>query len=317
MNDRESPLPLATAYESLVARLDPAGRLERVVPLGGGISAETSALEWRGADGALQTVVVRRIGSRGEASDDLAAGEQYTLLCALDAAGVPVPEPLFAGAAGQPFAEPFVVLRHIPGKPELAPRDPTAFARTLAWCLADIHQRARRALERCEFLPRAIDFFGARLARPPFASAASYPQRAIRETLARTWPLPQRNPDGLLHGDFWAGNLIWQDGALRGVIDWADALIGDPLVDVAIARLDLTWMLDSDTARIFTDAYLAATGYDASQLPYWDLFATLRPGANLAGWASVWPALGRSDLTEHTMSEARDAFATRALERLA
>jgi aminoglycoside phosphotransferase (APT) family kinase protein len=157
----------------------------------------------------------------------------------------------------------------------------------------------------------------ARLARAPFESPATYPQAAIRSALTRAWPLAQHNPDCLLHGDYWAGNLIWSDGALCGVIDWADALVGDPLADVAIARLDLLWMLDAETMQAFTDAYFVAACYDAAQLPYWDLFATLRPGANLASWAEAWPTLGRPDITEQGMANAREQLAVWALEALA
>ena len=43
----------------------------------------------------------------------------------------------------------------------------------------------------------------------------------------------------LLHGDYWPGNVIWQDGRLVAVIDWEDACLGDPLADLATARVEL------------------------------------------------------------------------------
>lgn len=304
-------------FASLVRQLDPAARLERVSTLGGGIAAETDAVEWLDAVGSRNTVVVRRIGASGKSTDYLTAAEQYTLLRALHGTGLPVPEPLLLDESRRNFAEPFLVLRHIAGKPELTPRDRFEFARTLASQLADVHERARSALADCEFLPRAPEFAAARLARAPFESRATYPQAAVRGALSRVWPLAQRNPDCLLHGDYWAGNLIWNEGVLCGVIDWADALIGDPLADVSIARLDLLWLLDADTMQEFTNAYFAASRYDAEQLPYWDLFTTLRPGGNLAHWASAWPVLGRPDITEHVMADAREVFAARAFEALA
>ena len=43
----------------------------------------------------------------------------------------------------------------------------------------------------------------------------------------------------LLHGDFWPGNLRWEGEELVGVLDWEDCHQGDPMVDVAVTRLEL------------------------------------------------------------------------------
>jgi hypothetical protein len=44
-------------------------------------------------------------------------------------------------------------------------------------------------------------------------------------------------PHGFAHGDFWAGNVLVEDGAISGVIDWASAGTGRP------ALLDLVHLL--------------------------------------------------------------------------
>jgi aminoglycoside phosphotransferase (APT) family kinase protein len=212
--------------------------------------------------------------------------------------------------------DPYLLLGYLAGRSESSPSDPHAFARALAHQLAQIHQRARGLPAACPFVPRAIDSVAQLLGEAPFACAPSFPQAAIRDVLARAWPLAERNADSLLHGDFHAGNLVWTDGVLTGVLDWADVLAGDPLADVATTRLDVLWTLDAAAMDSFTDAYFAETGFDATDLPYWDLYASLRPRANLAAWASVWPAQGRPELNEHTMSAARDEFAKRALVAL-
>jgi aminoglycoside phosphotransferase (APT) family kinase protein len=42
------------------------------------------------------------------------------------------------------------------------------------------------------------------------------------------------HPHGFAHGDFWAGNVLVEDGAISGVIDWASAGAGRPaLLDLA------------------------------------------------------------------------------------
>jgi aminoglycoside phosphotransferase (APT) family kinase protein len=302
-------------YARVLRLVQPGARLERFVPLQGGISAETIALEYRDAKGAAQTVVVRRIGGRTEAADRTTAAEQYELLRALHEVGLPVPEPLLLDESRTLLAEPYLILGYLPGVTVSGPPDPAAFARALARQLADIHRLGRGVIGACRFVPCARASYGELLAEPPFACTDAFPQREIRDALLRAWPLQQRNPDCLLHGDFHSGNVVWTDGQPTGVLDWADALIGDPLVDVSLTRLDLVWMLDDAAADTFTQAYLDATACDPTDLAHWDLFATLRPGSNLAAWASAWPALGRPDLTEQTMNTARDAFARRALAR--
>ena len=35
-------------------------------------------------------------------------------------------------------------------------------------------------------------------------------------------------PHRLLHGDYWPGNVLWQQGRLAAVLDWEDAALGGP-----------------------------------------------------------------------------------------
>jgi Ser/Thr protein kinase RdoA (MazF antagonist)/ketosteroid isomerase-like protein len=70
---------------------------------------------------------------------------------------------------------------------------------------------------------------------------------------------------GVIHGDFWAGNLVWDAGRIASVLDWSEAR-----VDV-LAR-ELAWStfefghdgtnsrLDTERARTFLDGYRAESG---------------------------------------------------------
>jgi hypothetical protein len=51
-------------------------------------------------------------------------------------------------------------------------------------------------------------------------------------------------------------------------------------------------------------------------LPYWDLYAALRPVFNIAEWADAWHALGRIDITEASMRDRHSRFAAQAFEKL-
>jgi aminoglycoside phosphotransferase (APT) family kinase protein len=55
----------------------------------------------------------------------------------------------------------------------------------------------------------------------------------------------------MLHGDLHLRHVLVEGGALSGVIDWGDACLGDPSVDLQIA-----WSLLSGDGRVqFLDEY--------------------------------------------------------------
>ncbi len=91
------------------------------------------------------------------------------------------------------------------------------------------------------FLPKQEALARKILERRPVSPKDEWNEGRIRRALERVWPFPRSNPDVLLHGDFWPGNLLWKEGGLVAVIDWEDAALGDPLADVANARLEILW----------------------------------------------------------------------------
>jgi aminoglycoside phosphotransferase (APT) family kinase protein len=64
-----------------------------------------------------------------------------------------------------------------------------------------------------------------------------------------------------LHGDYWPGNLLWNDGKLAAVLDWEDAERGDPLADIALARLDICWAF-GDAASVYAGAPISRPDID-------------------------------------------------------
>lgn len=167
------------------------------------------------------------------------------------------PRPRYLDRDGEVFSTPCLVVGYVEGEP--APAGATDLVRRLATVLAEIHGVAGDM----SFLPRG--------------------------DLAEV-PLSQRNRSVLLHGDFWPGNTLWKDGRLVAVIDWEDAAIGDPLADVANARLELLWAFGIEAMAEFTRRYeSSATHVDFTDLPYWDLWADRRLAGRTAGWASTRP----------------------------
>lgn len=223
--------------------------------------------------------------------------------------GLPVSEPCYVDEAAAA-----IVLPHLPGAPDLL-SDPSPLVAQLAEALVQIHATPVDGLS---FLDRRQDSAARLVAqeRPTPDLTLNEPQ--LRAAVRRVWPWQPRNVDVLLHGDYWPGNVLCESGRLSAVIDWEEAELGDPLSDIAIARLDLTWVYGAAWAEAFTEHYRGLSRLDWTNLPRWELVTALRPLGSLERWASAYanPPISRPDITADTMAEQHRAFVQSALARL-
>lgn len=130
-------------------------------------------------------------------------------------------------------------------------------------------------------------------------------RRALEGGLRRT-----PNPSGLLHGDFWPGNVMLDHGSLVAVLDWEDAARGDPLADLACARVELACDGGSAVADRFTDLY-CETRPDllVDDLALWDVYVSATALSAMHRW-------GLSEQDEATRRERTHAFFEDAVARL-
>ncbi len=301
--------------EQVAQRVAPGSRLLRAWELRGGISAQMTALEFAPPGGGRRKVIVRRPGERAVALNPRAAADEFKVLQIVRSLGVSAQAPTWLDESGEIFAEPYLVFEYLEGAPEFAPADVESYLTQVAGQLAAIHSAAAARAD-LSFLPKQAErLAGALKGRPP-APDDSLEETRIRDALEAVWPLAPLNEAVLLHGDFWPGNLLWKDGRLVAVIDWEDAEVGDPLADFAVSRLEMLWLFGTDAMNEFTHRYQSAAAIDLRQLPYWDLYAALRPASCIGEWAAEWPALGRDDVTEATMREGHRQFVAQAFARL-
>ncbi|TSD85898.1 phosphotransferase [Mycobacterium sp. KBS0706] len=291
--------PLARLLQHVL----PGARLRAARPLAGGVSAEVTALEVVHPDGRAETLVLRRHGAADLARDPDIAAHEFRLLQLLQAAGVPAPLPLYLDESGTILPTPFLLQSFVDGDTEDVPADLDDHMRQLAGALAAIH---RVPASEVPFLPLQEEQAAALIAQPRPELDESLAESRLRTALAASWPPPRRNPPVLLHGDVWPGNLLWRGGRLQAMVDWEDAAIGDPLADLANARLELFIALGENAMAALTRHYLAISAIDTAALPLWDLWAALRPIAGLPGW-------GLEPEVEHRLRERHRAFTARAL----
>lgn len=288
--------------ERLFKQLEPQSRLLRVEKLSGGVSAEMRRLEFLKADGDYDSWLLRTYGSESS-GQQTQLGKEYRLLRYLHAKDLEVAKPLYCDLSGRFLPKPFLVLEYIDGASEFSPRELPDFCKQLAKQLHRIHQL--RDPELAALLSPLLAW-----TKRPAVLDTSLAEGKIRGVLESLGPIVQRNENCLLHGDFWPGNVLWKDAHIVAVVDWEDAAWGDPLSDVANARLELFWACGFEAMELFSDYYQAISQVQLEHLAYWDLCAALRPAAKLHTW-------GLDSSTEKTMRERHKVFVTRALKQLA
>ena len=295
-------------FEQVVHKIDPQSKLLHTWELKGGISARVMALEIEQPDSQTKKMIVRQYGDVDLKHNPHVAADEFKLLQLLQSVGVAAPMPYHLDQSGEIFSTPYLVIEYIEGETGFASSDVTDLIFQLATHLSRIHAVDCSHLD-VSFLPQQEHRFSEKLRERPTNIIESFDEGQIRDILEAVWPLPQRNPSVLLHGDFWPGNILWKDGQIAAVIDWENAALGDPLADVANSRREILWAFGIDGMRSFTHQYQALTTIDFTHLPYWDLCAALRTASQLAEWDA-------DDLAKKAMREGHTWFITQAFEKL-
>ncbi len=112
-----------------------------------------------------------------------------------------------------------------------------------------------------------------------------------------------RNDRVLVHGDFRMGNVLFDAGGMRAVLDWELAHIGDPAEDLAWVMVR-SWRFGGGqpvggigTREEFFAAYEAAGGapVDPAWVRFWEVFGNLR-------WGIICLSQARTYLDGHSTS---------------
>ena len=179
-----------------------------------------------------------------------------------------LPAPRLVAIAGPEagFGAPVVLMSFLAGCVQLRPENFDSWLAALATQLATIHAHPAESL-RWSF----DSWVDAEALAPPAWST----KPAMWQTAIDRWRSgPPTEPVVFVHRDYHPVNVLWQDGAVSGVVDWVSACRGPAGVVVAHCRTDLTLMYGPALAAGFLAAYRAAVpGYRYD--PYWDIDSIL------------------------------------------
>jgi aminoglycoside phosphotransferase (APT) family kinase protein len=277
-------MDVATGIERAVAQLEPGGRLVAIHPLTGGVSATVLGLEIATADGGRRRVVFRQ----HRPADFKQHGQtvtmtEYGVLAALHGQGLAVPEPYLLDDSYS-VTDPYLIIEWVDGSTMLAPDELPAALDQMARFLVELHALDPSALP----LPEVEPIEDPLAAVVPYLPSTPAGDRA-RTVLGSGDLRPGVNRCVLLHGDYWPGNVMWQKGRLAAVIDWEDARLGDPLADLATARVELLCRYGDEATERFTTGYLAAHGDTIGPLPLdslalWELYVSAAALATMGAW---------------------------------
>lgn len=289
----------------------PGGLLLLTWPLKGGISASMTAFEVRHSDGSTRKYIARQPGDWSYNRDPRAAHTEFQVLKTLRETGLPVPNPITVEASQSPDTHEFFIIQYTEGEARAFADNPQTYIQAFAKTLAHIHQTPWQGSALAD-LPRLSE-------NPYRSSDEAKVLLPIEEDIYRALDRhsPTSSPNGLVlnHGDYWPGNILWQEDQVVAVIDWEGARIGDPFMDLSIARLDILWILGPEAMDEMTAIYQVETNFDLSTLTYWDLRVGLRPIGEFERMAPAYPHLGRTDITAETMSKQHEWFVEQGLSR--
>ena len=235
------------------------GRAAAVRALTGGASSAVHAVDL--ADG--RALVLRRfVRPEWLAEEPDIAEREAAALALVDRSTVPTPRLVAVDPTGAEAGDPAVLMTRLPGRVVWRPDDLDGFLRGLAALLPAIHATPVDGAALPDYEPYALETHA-----PPGWSRR--PEVWERAFAIFDGPAPA-GARLLIHRDFHPGNVLWADGGVSGVVDWASAEIGAPAADIGHCRWNLARALSLDAA----DRFLALTGV-ADYDPYWDVVATV------------------------------------------
>ena len=265
----------------------------------GGASRETWMFKavWGDGSGRQSQELVLRLDPPASLVESERALE-YAFYRAFENSPVPVPRMRWLENDATHLGAPFFVMDRIGGcegawRPLLEPpydESRPKIARRLYEVLAEIHRLDWSGTGITEVIDapapdacwkRALDYWEGMISANE-VSPQPIARAAIRWLRANPPPAPERVT--VVHGDYRTGNFLYDQGDIKGIVDWEMAHLGDPLEDLAWSFMEAwEWARDGKKGGIIDReeairVYEAASGstIDRAALHWWEVFSGVK-----------------------------------------
>ena len=231
-----------------------------------------------------------------------AVSQETAVLAKLEGSDIPAPR-LIGSLENTALGGPAVLMTRLPGQVHLMPRDREDWLRQMAQMLTRIHALRIDGHPFESWLDRS------QVTPPPDASRPEVWTEAIALVAAERAP----TRTCFLHRDYQHFNMLWSRERLTGVVDWIEACVGPPEIDVGHCRLNLAVLFSAEVADRFREMYEAES--DHSIDAFWDIHALLSYGPD---WKEFLPIQidGRAPLDVAGMTRRMEDVLDRSLRRL-
>lgn len=258
----------------LISRAFPGATFNSFELLTGGVSAQVYRLDLHHSDESRGRVVLRILG---DGYTRQSAELEFDLLGGLFEAGLPVPEPLFVDATCKWIDRPHLIMSYVDGTTVPPESGMERYIDDMAQTLSLIHRTDVGSLpalpKRLNPMEELFDFL-------PEGSEWD----ALQKHLSALKNAEFTGSSRLLHGDFWAGNLMFANGRVAAVLDWEDAAIGDPLSDVACTCLELRYIYGVAGMERFQQSYARYENIDTDRLALWLIYVAAAAQKFMSDW---------------------------------
>ena len=288
--------PDSATLSKIADSIVPGSTVESVRRLTGGLDNGMHVLELSGPGDMPRSVVLRRFGGQWDSASAKATREWKTLRL-LDRLGVPVPSPMALDADGEIAGSPAIVISFEDGRPVLRTNEVERWVEQVAGVSHRLHS-ASVTVEETAFLGPVSSM--AEIVERQVGDSRRFDEHPLggrlRDAIIGYAVMAKDTGVSLLHDDFWPGNILWRDGRLLAIVDWCDARVGYPALDVGYMWMDLAIVGEEDAAGEFVETYQRMRGAPLENLRLGQLLALSRAAPDPARWMPSWVGSGRDDL---------------------
>ena len=239
-------------------------------------------------DGSLERIVLRRYNPENYDDGHIKHLCEFHALKLLHKQGIPVPKPLLLDETGELLGLPGIVTAFVEGAPVELPAQAHRWAELAAPAarmLARIHHTPFSEADKRFLMDDNIEvaWFIKDGLIPDYMRADRDGESVwhlVNEHWGRWAPVAPR----FAHTDYWAGNLLWQSDEITAVVDWEEAGYGHPAADVAYCRMGYFIEGLPEAAETFLRVYQAEAGWELTDLPLFELAASVRPMIDPTHW---------------------------------